>query len=415
MVEFLGIELGYISVPHDLQDNDKKNDREEYDKGVHFFLITTFNNEKTWRPHKGISREAAYAFIHKKFKMDQTPAEQTVIDLLYSQRDKLAEWHIENRCVNVNYKDNRGDSMLTVAAWNGFDGIIQLLLLKGANIHIRNKYYSSAIIEACRSGRTEIVELLLAYGARIDDTDGFGFNPLMTAAKEGFYETVFVLLANGADPKYRITVPISVYHGWTPLIAAARFGHLEIVELLMLKEVDINEQSSSGDCPLILATCWNHIEIVKLLLRHGADPNKQNANGNCALIAAARERLPLCASILLEMGADVNLKNRNGTTALMMATARDHIGIVKLLLINGANIHDEDNDGKKAIENTDREDIEEVIDKWQVTTVITVLQDLQIEHCLDYDFYKDLQEFGLDEKKPVVEEEGEDYDVVADY
>jgi hypothetical protein len=88
---------------------------------------------------------------------------------------------------------------------------------------------------------------------------------------------------------------------------------------------------------------------------------------------------------------------------------------VKLLLINGANIHDEDNDGKKAIKNTDREDIEEVIDKWQVTTVITVLQDLQIEHCLDYDFYKDLQEFGLDEKKPVVEEEGEDYDVVADY
>ena len=36
MVEFLGIELGDISVAHDLQDNDEKNDREKYDKGVHF-------------------------------------------------------------------------------------------------------------------------------------------------------------------------------------------------------------------------------------------------------------------------------------------------------------------------------------------------------------------------------------------
>ena len=288
------------------------------------------------------SRFAAYAFIHK-FKMDQDQGEQTIIDLLYTQRDKLAEWHIENRCTNVNYKDKRGDSMLTVAAWNGFDGVIQLLLLKGANIHIRNKYYSSAIIEACRSGRTEIVELLLAYGARIDDTDGFGFNPLMTATR------------------------------------------------------------------------WDHIEVVKLLLRRGADTNKQNMNGNSALIVAARERHVECARLLLELGADVNLKNRNGTTALMMATARDHRGSVKMLLINGANIHDEDDGGKKASENTDREDIQEVIEKWQVTMVVSVLKDLQMEHCLDYDFYKDLQEFGIDEKKPVIEEEEEDYDVVADY
>jgi hypothetical protein len=104
-------------------------------------------------------------------------------------------------------------------------------------------------------------------------------------------------------------------------------------------------------------------------------------------------------------GANVNAKNNFGTTPLMMASNRSHGGIVERLLCNGANIGDEDNNGEKAVFQTDRKDIARIIERWPLTMVISILQELTIHGCVNFDFYKDLQEFGLHEKRPPIIEE----------
>jgi ankyrin repeat protein len=56
----------------------------------------------------------------------------------------------------------------------------------------------------------------------------------------------------------------------TPLHYAARWGHKDVVELLLAKDADVNVKDNQGQTPLSLAEEEAHKQIVELLLKHGA-------------------------------------------------------------------------------------------------------------------------------------------------
>jgi ankyrin repeat protein len=110
----------------------------------------------------------------------------------------------------------------------------------------------------------------------------------VAAAQDGIKEDIDAMLASGevAD----INVPNK--HGTTALIAAARNGHLHIVEYLANKEkfpdIDLDAQDKWGDTALIDATRQKHKDIVKVLLDAGATVKKLwNSNKMNALDVAA--------------------------------------------------------------------------------------------------------------------------------
>jgi ankyrin repeat protein len=59
-------------------------------------------------------------------------------------------------------------------------------------------------------------------------------------------------------------------YGQTPLHRAARYGHKEVVELLITKGADVNTKDNQGLTSLWYAKERGHEQNVELLRKHGA-------------------------------------------------------------------------------------------------------------------------------------------------
>uniref|UniRef100_A0A4W3K0F5 Ankyrin repeat and sterile alpha motif domain containing 6 n=1 Tax=Callorhinchus milii TaxID=7868 RepID=A0A4W3K0F5_CALMI len=124
-------------------------------------------------------------------------------------------------------------------------------------------------------------------------------------------------------------------YGWSPLMQAARHGHLAVARLLLENQADVNAANKLGACVLAAAArgghevralmvCaqHGHEAAARALLEWGADPRgAAPATGWSALmLAALAGRLPL-ARLLVEAGADPNPQSAAGHTALQLASA----------------------------------------------------------------------------------------------
>jgi ankyrin repeat protein len=157
----------------------------------------------------------------------------------------------------------------------------------------------------------------------------------------------------------------------------------------------MNMQSGSGDTALILATAWGHESTVHLLVSRGADPNIKNENGITALITAARENNPRLIEILLKHGANVDDQTTWGRTALMYATDHDSAISVKQLLLAGADPNIEDGADNKAIDFASSQSVKEIFEQWSLTMQMIVLNELEVDWCVDGGFWLDLREYAV--------------------
>ena len=75
-------------------------------------------------------------------------------------------------------------------------------------------------------------------------------------------------------------------HWFTPLHWAARYGHKQVVELLIDRGARVSAKNRGDDTPLHNACQCGHLEIAKTLMRHKATLsllNERNEHGNSPL------------------------------------------------------------------------------------------------------------------------------------
>jgi ankyrin repeat protein len=172
-----------------------------------------------------------------------------------------------------------------------------------------------------------------------------GSTPLTRAAAKGWLKAATFLLDHGANPNPKGTTPA--------LVAAAVGGRKAMTELLLARGADPNSKVPNYGTPLMAAVRASHIEVVRVLLDHGALPNEGIPTNETALhIASTKGNVDL-ARLLLDKGADVNLvsegtvsPNELTGTPLMAAVRGRHLDVVKLLLDHKADPNIESPEGR---------------------------------------------------------------------
>lgn len=164
----------------------------------------------------------------------------------------------------------RGKSMeelLFLAAANGDADMVKLLLHRGASIHPEYGSNRSALHIAAARGHAAIVHLLLEAGADPETQNHDCQSALHVAAANGQVAAVGALIEHAAN------VNNADYGGTTPLHLAAQHGRPEVVaRLLDGGAVDDNGDGyRKADTALDIAASYHHVEVVQLLLARGVD------------------------------------------------------------------------------------------------------------------------------------------------
>ncbi|GAB1603336.1 ankyrin repeat and SAM domain-containing protein 6-like [Argonauta hians] len=176
----------------------------------------------------------------------------------------------------------------------------------------------TALQMAAANGQEQVVRLLLMRGAALDKPNMAGWTPLMQACRHGHTNVVALLLQNKAD--YNALNRL----GASALTIAARGGHLQVVRMLL--DAGAEQNRYGMDCeitPLVSAAQNGHDSVLRLLLDRGYEVNYQTpSNGLTALMAAAQNGHMTTAQVLIERCCDPNLTDINDRTALEMAKIR---------------------------------------------------------------------------------------------
>jgi ankyrin repeat protein/predicted TIM-barrel fold metal-dependent hydrolase len=170
-----------------------------------------------------------------------------------------------------------------------------------------------------RKRALELAEMVLRTNAiRL-----YGFkSTIHKAADAGDLAKVKAFIEEGFDVNKKV-------YGCTPLHCAARYGHKEVVELLIAEGADINAKDSRGRTPLYLAMYQDRKEVAKLLA---------SRSGDVSLHTAAYIGDLQTVEKLIDAGANVNA-NIQGVTALHLAAKAGEIAVAKLLIANGADVN----------------------------------------------------------------------------
>ncbi len=234
---------------------------------------------------------------------------------------------------DINAMDVGGSTALIVAADDGYEDAVLLLLQNRADVNINGSRGWPALHWASQGKEIAIVQHLIDYGAEVNARKN-GWTAMLLAAKQECLPVVDSLLENGAD------VNAKDYHGRRALHWAAGAGHTDMVWLLAKNKADLNAVDRWGRTALMWAI-ENMRSVAFLLMDIGADVKERAQDGSTALHLAAFQSEPTVAGILLKKGASVDARTQDHFTALHIASFRGAEEVVQILLRNGADVEAE--------------------------------------------------------------------------
>lgn len=233
--------------------------------------------------------------------------------------------------------------------------IVRALVAAGADFHTSQRAYGTAqtpLQLACARGNTEVAELFLDSGEEINPPPPIGrqnnhTTPLYEAAKSGFPNTVAMLVLRGADvnatshpgsynlsPLYAVTSPTSFDYSRRGDFSARDKEEVryDIFQLLVDAGASLDDAAA-----FYQAASLGQNTIVRSMIDAGIDVN-DSWFGNNPLAAAAGNGHIETVSMLVHAGADVNNTGGEQPHALLQAINEENEAMVQLLIEAGADM-----------------------------------------------------------------------------
>lgn len=203
-------------------------------------------------------------------------------------------YEILNYLIGTGYKIHPSDILVNIKSMRNF------LVSNITDYSIKDQY--SFIAAAAKERSIRLIQHFLDHGCDINEP--CENPPLVVAARNEDVEITAFLLDHGADPNLKGS------HSWTPLMSAVNGRSCKIVKMLIENGADVFAVSEDGSN---LLTAWalgpQNIEILKLLLSKNIDINSVDCYGNTALHRVALNGTIETARFMIEHGADINIRN----------------------------------------------------------------------------------------------------------
>ena len=244
----------------------------------------------------------------------------------------------------INGKNSWSETALHKAVEYGTEDFLQLLLLKGADVNAKGREGDTPLHYAAKLGRDTMMKLLLGTDPMIDSTNDVGDTVLQTAIKKCQEPIVSVLLEKGANPN------VPNLEGMAPLHISTAYKLYKTMRCLLDKGANLEAGDKAGQT--VLYQSLGDEKAFRLLMEKGASIEAKDQEGLTVLhwtIKLWKESAPETVVLLLENGANIDMVENTGRTALHIAIENSNQSATSLLLDNGASIHSKDHDGQEAL------------------------------------------------------------------
>lgn len=278
------------------------------------------------------------------------------------QRNHLSDWAVPYSPLQLAAQNGHGENVgellqheeyssdrdraisLLLAAKEGFDKIVEMLLQSTIMMHLHDKDGNTALRLAVDGAYTDIVEQLVSFNSDnsamfdIRATNLMGWTPLHFAARSGRLVALQILLDNGAEMRDRDKSDQTAFH------VAASHGHISILRELLNRPYSghkvrdlISAPDRAGDTPFILAVRSGHLGVTKYILDTVPLDGRRLSfyqGRNKALVEAVKLRHFNLIELLSGHGWDIN-KSKSATALHYAVKVQDH-ELIDFLLGLGA-------------------------------------------------------------------------------